>query len=120
MTTVRAEERFTTRVTWQRVLLLFAAGAVAVMTEMMIPSIIDLATPLMDISRLVLGVFVLCLALNSANQDWRLPWQRPVFGIVLAFLVCRLAGRLDGVAWPNSGDEHSYLFLADTFLGGRL
>jgi hypothetical protein len=41
-----------------------------------------------------------------------LPW--------LAGLACLLLGWLAGTSWPNSGDEPSYLFLADTLLAGRL
>jgi hypothetical protein len=38
----------------------------------------------------------------------------------VAFAGCLAAGLLGGVSWPNSGDEYSYVFLADTFLAGRL
>jgi hypothetical protein len=120
MTTAMAKGRVAALVTWPRVLMLFAAGAGAAMTETTIPSILGLVVPLMDVSRLLLGIFIVCLALDFANQSWRLPWQRPSFAIALAFFGCLLAGWLGGVSWPNSGDEYSYTFLADTFLAGRL
>ena len=44
--------------------------------------------------------------------DEALPW--------VAGLLCLPLGWLAGTSWPNSGDEHSYLFLADTLLAGRL
>jgi hypothetical protein len=120
MTIAAAEGESAALVTWPRLLVLFATGAGVAMTETMVPSILGVVIPVVDISRLLLGILIVCIALDLANRSWRLPWQRPGFGIVLAFFGSLLAGWLGGVAWPNSGDEYSYTFLADTFLAGRL
>ena len=35
-------------------------------------------------------------------------------------MLCLLVGWVSGAAWPNSGDEYGYSYLADTLLRGRL
>ncbi len=69
--------------------------------------------------RAVLGLAAVVLALQAANRFRHLPWHKPFFPIGLSVLGAVLTGWLAGVSWPNSGDEYSYVFLADTFLAGR-
>jgi hypothetical protein len=104
----------------QPVVLLLASGIAIALTETRLPSIIGVLAPPMDASRLILGVAIFVIALNAADHSWRLPWRQLRFAILLAFVGCLVAGFLGGVAWPNSGDEYSYVFLADTFRAGRL
>jgi hypothetical protein len=89
-------------------------------SETMFPTIIGYVNPLMDTARVALGCFIIAWALRFDSRNGRLPWQRPGVAILVAFLGCILAGWLGGVAWPNSGDEYSYVYLTDTFLAGRL
>ncbi|MDR3530339.1 MAG: hypothetical protein P4L90_07295 [Rhodopila sp.] len=105
---------------WRAAVLLAATGVVATLTETRVPTIIGRVVPLMDAAHLTLGLVVIGLALEVANRPWRLPWQRPSVAIALAFFGCLAAGWLGGVSWPNSGDEYSYVFLADTLRAGRL
>jgi hypothetical protein len=88
--------------------------------ETRLPSITGLVAPIMDVARLALGLLVIRFAFLAADQSWHLPWQWSGFAVVLAFFGCLVAGWLGGVAWPNSGDEYSYVYLADTFRAGRL
>ena len=101
-------------------LLLSAAGVIAALTETRLPTILGLPNPTQDAGHLALGLAVFGVAIEAADQFGRLPWQRPAVAILLAFFGCLAAGWLGGVAWPNSGDEYSYVFLADTFRAGRL
>jgi hypothetical protein len=120
MTTVAAEGRSTGLLSWRAAVLLLAAGVLLALTETRSPTIIGFVNPLVDAARLAAGLLVVGVALEVANQFWRLPWQQPSFTIALAFFCCLAAGWLGGVSWPNSGDEYSYVFLADTLLAGRL
>ncbi len=90
------------------------------LTETRVPSIIGVVCPLVDILRLAVGLRVVGIALEHADQFWCLPWRRPAFAIAAAFFGSLAAGWLGGVSWPNSGDEYSYVFLADTLRAGRL
>ena len=102
------------------VALISAAGAAAALTEMRFPSIVGDPVPPMDVLRLLLGSLALAVALDGSSHSWRLPWRHCGSTILLAFFGCLLAGWAGGVSWPNSGDEYSYVFLADTFRAGRL
>jgi hypothetical protein len=106
---------------WQAAgLMLVAVVVPETLTETWVPTIIGRIEPLMDAGHLVIGIVMFAAALVFADRFWRLPWRRPSVAIALAFLGCLLAGWFGGVAWPNSGDEYSYVYLADTFLAGRL
>ncbi len=105
---------------WCALVLLLAAGGVVGLTETRSPTIFGMASPLLSAFHLMAGLLAFGIALGVANQFWRLPWRRPTFSIMLAFFGCLAAGWLGGVSWPNSGDEYSYTFLADTFRAGRL
>ncbi|MGA3403592.1 MAG: hypothetical protein ABSC95_30635, partial [Acetobacteraceae bacterium] len=107
-------------VSWPTVMRLLLAGMAVALTETRVPTITGEVVPLVDAARLFLGFVVVSLALDVANRSWHLPWRRPSFAIALAFLCCLVAGWLGGVSWPNSGDEYSYICLADTFRAGRL
>ncbi|GAC1345548.1 MAG: hypothetical protein NVSMB18_25480 [Acetobacteraceae bacterium] len=48
------------------------------------------------------------------------PSLSPPIVLGLAFIACLLTGWLAGAAWPNSGDEYGYTYLAKTLLAGRL
>jgi hypothetical protein len=68
------------------------------------------------------GVALLMLVamFAAALRQRRFPAINPVVLPWLAGGLCALTGWLAGTFWPNSGDEHSYVFLADTLLAGRL
>lgn len=120
MTPEVAEGKSAGLLSWRAAVLLLAAGGLLALTETRSPTIIGFINPLVDAARLAAGLLVVGVALEVANQFWRLPWQRPSFAIALAFFCCLAAGWLGGVSWPNSGDEYSYVFLADTLRAGRL
>lgn len=118
--TATAENHAAAANTWLAAALLLAAGAAAALTEMWLPSIIGVPVPPIDLLRLLLGILAVVVALGGSSRSWRLPWRRCGFTILLAFFGCLIAGWIGGVSWPNSGDEYSYVFLADTFRAGRL
>jgi hypothetical protein len=120
MTVAMAGLKSAGRSSWVTPAVLLAAGVSAAVTETSIPTIVGQPVPSLDAEHLILGLFVVGLALLVASRRWLLPWRRPTFAIVLAFFGCLIAGWLGGVSWPNSGDEYSYVFLADTFRAGRL
>ena len=105
---------------WVAAALLVAGGAVMALAETRSPTITGLVSPLLNAVQLVLGLVLFGVALAAANRFRQLPWRRPVVAIALAFLGCVAAGQAGGVSWPNSGDEYSYVFFADTMLSGRL
>jgi hypothetical protein len=100
--------------------LLLVAGIASALPGLRFPSIMGIPMPPMDAGRLLLGIVGFIAALEFASQPCRVWWPRPWIVILLAFIGCVTAGWLGGVSWPNSGDEYSYLFLADTFRAGRL
>ena len=123
MTVAAAVRKSSGLLAWRSVVLLLpllAAALVETLTETLVPTIIGRIVPLMDAGHLVLGLGAVGVALGVANQFWSLPWRRPGFAIALSFVGCVVAGWLGGVSWPNSGDEYSYVYLADTLLAGRL
>ena len=105
---------------WSKIVPLVLLGALAAGLETRSSTIIGGIAPIMDFTLIVIGAVALRAAFASSDLGWRLPWRRPSTVIVLAFLCCLAAGWLGGVSWPNSGDEYSYVFLADTLRSGRL
>jgi hypothetical protein len=71
-------------------------------------------------SAILIAVPLFAAALSAATCGWTWPSLDPSKLPWLAGGLCLLTGMLAGTFWPNSGDEHSYTFLADTFLAGRL
>ena len=63
---------------------------------------------------------MLILSLAVASKGWDPLRCKPAMIPWLVGALCLLTGALAGTFWPNSGDEHAYVFLADTFLAGRL
>ena len=108
------------RLAWPAAVLLLAGGGLAALTETRFPGIMGIIMPRLNAADLALGLLCLGVALVSADQFPRLPWRRPSVAIALAFLFCLAAGKLGGVSWPNSGDEYSYVYFADTLRLGRL
>src|SRR5579872_1037188 len=73
-----------------------------------------------SMAALCVALIALAATFAAARRALRLP-EIPAGALPwLAGLVCLALGWLAGTSWPNSGDEHSYLFLADTLLAGRL
>ena len=71
-------------------------------------------------SAALIAVPLFAASLCSAARGWNCsPFGVSLFPW-LAGAGCLLTGWLAGTFWPNSGDEHSYTFLADTLLAGRL
>jgi hypothetical protein len=96
--------------------------------ETRLPTVAGYALPSEDIFLLGIGLLVLLVLLWTADEaasvgtvsigmgrTWRMP---AVIG--LAFAGCLVAGLIGKVGWPNSGDEYSYLFLADLLSHGRI
>ncbi len=67
-----------------------------------------------------MGLFSLLCAQVLMRRRLSLPKVSPWAVIVAAFVLCLLVGWISGAAWPNSGDEYGYSYLADTLLHGRL
>jgi len=104
-------------------LLLTGLGLLMALMETFFPTIVGLAFPAEDIFLLGIGLLVLLVVLWTPDgaasigtvRGWRMP---TVIG--LAFGGCLVAGLVGKVGWPNSGDEYSYLFLADLLLRGQI
>jgi hypothetical protein len=120
MTVVTVERKSGVLVNRRCAVLLLTGGMLAALTETIVPTIIGRVVPLLNAGHFAIGLFVVALALGIADRFWRLPWRKPGFAIALSFAGCLAAGWLGGVSWPNSGDEYSYVYLADTLLAGRL
>lgn len=81
-------------------------------------------TPVLAWMNLAVGLVAAAASFAVARRP--LPARfapRPATPVVIALLAapaCLLLGGLAGSSWPNSGDEHAYVFLADTLLKGRL
>lgn len=73
-----------------------------------------------SLAALCVALIALTATFAAARRALRLPGIPAGALPWLAGLVCLPLGWLAGTSWPNSGDEHSYLFLADTLLAGRL
>lgn len=73
-----------------------------------------------SLAALCVAVIALTATFAAARRALRLPGIPAGALPWLAGLVCLPLGWLAATSWPNSGDEHSYLFLADTLLAGRL
>jgi hypothetical protein len=104
-------------------LLLAGLGLLMALMETRLPTIAGLALPVEDVFLLGTGLLVLLVLLRTPDgaasirtvRTWRMS---AVIG--LAFGGCLVAGLVGKVGWPNSGDEYSYLFLADLLLHGRI
>jgi hypothetical protein len=103
-----------------RLLMLALLGVLAALSETYVPGIIGVVFPPLDVVHIVVGLIAVYLALTLAGRVGALPWERPAATIGVAAVLCLVAGGLGGVWWPNSGDEYSDVFLADTLLAGRL
>ena len=84
------------------------------------PTIIGNTEPLIGILRIPIALLLVPVSLVAARSGWSLPQCSPAVLPWAAGALCLLTGWLAGTFWPNSGDEHSYTFLADTLLAGRL
>jgi hypothetical protein len=101
-------------------LLLAGLGLLMALMETRLPTIAGYGLPSQDIFLAGTGLLVLLVMLRTAGEavsvgNWRMP---TVIG--LAFAGCLAAGLIGKVGWPNSGDEYSYLFLADLLSHGRI
>ena len=99
-------------------LALAGLGLAMVLSETRLPSIFGDLDPLGNLARFMAGRVLLWLALGAASVA--LPFRHVGAVIGLAFAGCLLASVVGGVAWPNSGDEYSYIFLADLLRHGRI
>ena len=93
-------------------------GLVMVLSETRLPSIIGTLDPLGNLARYIAGRMLLGLALGAVSLT--LPFRHTGVVIGVAFVGCLLASVVAEVGWPNSGDEYSYVFLADLLLHGRI
>lgn len=93
-------------------------GLLMVLSETWMPSIAGGLDPVGNAARLMMGWMLLRLALCGVPAA--LPFRGVGTVIGLAFAGCLVAGMVGGVAWPNSGDEYSYMFLADLLRHGRI
>jgi hypothetical protein len=73
-----------------------------------------------SLATLCVALMALTATFAAAHRALRLPGIPAGAVPWLAGFACVPLGWLAGASWPNSGDEHSYLFLADTLLAGRL
>jgi len=94
-------------------------GLLMALTETRFPTIVGAADPAGNLLRFTAGLLLLSFALRMA-PGINLPFRHMGPVICLAFAGCLVAGVVGGVAWPNSGDEYSYVFLADLLLHGRV
>ncbi len=83
------------------------------------PTIIGGTQPVVGALRIVIALFLFRVSLVAARSGWGLPRCSPWVLPWVSGALCLLTGWLAGTFWPNSGDEHSYTFLADTLLAGR-
>ena len=103
------------------IILLTTSAAITAVAETRMPSITGTIVPVTDGLMFLVALYAIVrVAMPAANGFWQLPWQKPSVAIVLAILGSLIAGWVGGVAWPNSGDEYSYAFLADMLRAGRL
>ena len=93
-------------------------GLAMVLSETRLPSIVGSLDPLGNLARFMAGRTLLWLALGAASMT--LPFRHTGTAVGLAFAGCLLASVVGGIAWPNSGDEYSYIFLADLLRHGRI
>lgn len=89
-----------------------------ILSETRMPSIAGELDTLGNTARFVVGRMLLWLALCGVPAT--LPFRGVGTVIGLAFAGCLVAAVVGGVAWPNSGDEYSYMFLADLLRHGRI
>lgn len=79
----------------------------------------DIVTRFTALAAVWIALLTFKASLDAAACDWRLPQCEPSALPWAAGGLCLLVGWLAGTFWPNSGDEHSYTFIADTLLDGR-
>lgn len=80
----------------------------------------DVLTHATLLATALIPVPILILSLAVASKGWDPLRCNPAMIPWLGGALCLVTGALAGTFWPNSGDEHAYVFLADTFLAGRL
>jgi hypothetical protein len=102
---------------WVFVIIICAVASTALQT--VFPSISGFGGWLATLGQLIVALAALVAIFTAARRPWRLPAIRPVAVLWLSGALCILICWLAGLSWPNSGDEHSYVFLADTLLAGR-
>ena len=98
---------------------LFGLALIEAAFQTLRPTIIGSTQPLTGALHIAIALLLLRVSLAAAERAWRLPRCSPAVLPWLAGALCLLTGWLAGTFWPNSGDEHSYTFLADTLLAGR-
>jgi hypothetical protein len=99
---------------------LVLAAMAAVFSETVSPTISGVLLGIIHGPVAVVGLLLTARLLRNSDSAWSLPWSNPVITLGLAFVGCILAGLLGGVAWPNSGDENSMMFLAGLLRNGQL
>ncbi len=99
---------------------LLAAAAISLWLQTLAPTIAGGAGFFGGMLHVLLGIVVLLLSLLAARGGWGLRALPPAALPWIAAALCVVIGWLSGSAWPNSGDEYSYGYLADTLLAGRL
>ena len=98
---------------------LIGGGVALLSIETIAPTIEGRIEPSWNVLLAVVGLSITYLMVRGGRYFPRLPWSGPAPTFVLGFAACLATGLIGGVAWPNSGDENSYVFMADTFLAGR-
>jgi hypothetical protein len=85
------------------------------------PSIFGFFPHTISIAIASMGVtpLVVVTAFAAGHRQWHFTLINPAILPWLSGGACVIVGWLAGTSWPNSGDEHSYVFLADTILAGR-
>ena len=99
---------------------LAACAAISLWLQTLAPTIAGGAGFFGGMLHVMVGIVVLLLCLVAARGSWGLPAIPPAALPWIAAALCLLTGALAGSFWPNSGDEYSYAYLADTLLAGRL
>ena len=99
---------------------LLICGLSTSLLAMISPLIQGAPAPIIEVFNVVIGALVLLSVLVASSTQWRLPSCSPELLPWLAGVACLIIGISAGTFWPNSGDEYSYTFLADTLLRGRL
>ncbi len=99
---------------------MLACAGVSMFLQILSPTIIGGPGIVGDLLHDLVGAFSVIIILLAAGLGWAPPAVRPAGIIWLSGALCIAVGWLSASFWPNSGDEHSYVYLADTFLRERL